>query len=432
MFMEIITTHKNADFDALASLTAATILYPEAQPVLPRSINPNVKGFLSIHKDIFKYKNPGKMVLDRVNRLIVVDTNRWERLDGMTELMNRSDMEIHLWDHHPERGDITPHWSCQEEIGATTTLFVRLLEKNGNFIHPIYATLFLAGIYEDTGHLTFPSTRPQDARASAFLLEQQADLNVIQAVLRPAYGLRQKEVLAQMLESEERFHLNGHVVCFGKADLPSHTPNLAVVVAMFRDIVNVDATFGIFHDAKTGRCIIIGRSGVDALDIGAMMRVLGGGGRPEAGSASLKGMDPEGVQMWIKEFIQNQGQSAITIYNLMSFPVFTVSAEDSVDQVYHVLKDKGHSGAPVMEGNEIVGIISKRDLNKLKKASQRRSAVKAFMSRNILSISPQDTVTHAVRLMVRHDIGRLPVIENDRLAGIVTRSDVMKYYYGLV
>ena len=51
--MQLVTTHKNTDFDALASVVAATILYPKAIPVLPKIVNPNVKAFLSIHKELF-------------------------------------------------------------------------------------------------------------------------------------------------------------------------------------------------------------------------------------------------------------------------------------------------------------------------------------------------------------------------------------------
>jgi len=53
--MEIIVTHKNADFDALASLVAASIVYPEARPIVPKTLNPNVRAFLSIHKDSFLF-----------------------------------------------------------------------------------------------------------------------------------------------------------------------------------------------------------------------------------------------------------------------------------------------------------------------------------------------------------------------------------------
>jgi len=47
--MQLVTTHKNTDFDALASVVAATILYPDAIPVLPVNVNPNVRAFLSLH-----------------------------------------------------------------------------------------------------------------------------------------------------------------------------------------------------------------------------------------------------------------------------------------------------------------------------------------------------------------------------------------------
>lgn len=54
--MQIITTHKGTDFDAAASVPAAKILYPEAVVVLPKSLNPNVRAFLSTHKDLFDDK----------------------------------------------------------------------------------------------------------------------------------------------------------------------------------------------------------------------------------------------------------------------------------------------------------------------------------------------------------------------------------------
>ena len=59
--MIVITTHKNTDFDALASVMAMTLLIPGATPVIPKSINPNVKAFLSIHKDIFEYHTPDQV-----------------------------------------------------------------------------------------------------------------------------------------------------------------------------------------------------------------------------------------------------------------------------------------------------------------------------------------------------------------------------------
>ena len=54
------------------------------------------------------------------------------------------------------------------------------------------------------------------------------------------------------------------------------------------------------------------------------------------------------------------------------------------------------------------------------------------MSTKVHSVGPQNSVIDAVKLMVREDIGRLPVIENEHLIGLVTRSDTMRYYYNLL
>ncbi|MDH3882284.1 MAG: DHH family phosphoesterase, partial [Desulfobacteraceae bacterium] len=127
--MQVVTTHKNTDFDAMASTIAASILYPEAVPVLPKQVNPNVKAFLSIHKDIFKTSSFDDIPLDDVKRLIVVDINSWGRLGRIRGLKKSKNLEILLWDHHSNVGDIKPTWKCQEPVGANITLMVRQLKQ---------------------------------------------------------------------------------------------------------------------------------------------------------------------------------------------------------------------------------------------------------------------------------------------------------------
>ncbi|MDH3566968.1 MAG: DHH family phosphoesterase, partial [Desulfobacteraceae bacterium] len=227
--MQIVTTHKNMDFDALASTVAATILYPEAIPVLPRSANPNVKAFLSIHKDFFDVSTFDDIDADAVKRLIVVDINSWERLGRIGMLKNRENLEIHLWDHHSGTGDIQPTWKCQEEMGANITLMIRQLKSEKKKLTPIQATLFLTGLYEDTGHLTFPASTAEDAYAAAYLLERKADLSIVSKFLRPAYGEKQKQVLFNMLKSAKRDTVNGYNVSFNKVEIEGHVDSLAVV-----------------------------------------------------------------------------------------------------------------------------------------------------------------------------------------------------------
>jgi nanoRNase/pAp phosphatase (c-di-AMP/oligoRNAs hydrolase)/CBS domain-containing protein len=370
--------------------------------------------------------------LDDVTRLIVVDINSWGRLGRIRGLKKNKNLEIFLWDHHSNEGDIKPTWKCQEPVGANITLMIRQLKQENKILTPIQATLFLAGLYEDTGNLTFPASTAEDAYAAAYLLERKADLSIISSFLRPAYGEKQKNVLFEMLESAKRDKVNGYSVSFNKLDLKDYVDNLAVVVHMYREILNVDAAFGIFMDEERNRCMIIGRSNADGLDIGSIMRSMGGGGHPAAGSAVLKSVNPDAVEDMIRELIQGNQQASVQISDLMSFPVYTVPPNTSMKKVASMLREKGCTGFPVAEDGKLVGMISRRDFKKLKKESQLKSPVKAFMKRNVTTIDPGKSPTEAARLMVKHDIGRLPVVENENILGILTRSDTMLYFYDLL
>jgi len=430
--MQIITTHKGVDFDAAASVLAAKILYPEAVAVLPNSLNPNVKAFLSIHKDLFEIHTPPGIELDEVMSLIVVDTNRWERLDQMDKLKEKENLEIFLWDHHLNQGDIDATWKCEETVGATVTLLIRNLKQQNQKLTPIQATLFLAGIYEDTGNLTFPATKAEDALAAAHLLQQGADLNVLNSFLRPAYGESQRTILSEMLQSVQTKRFGGYQVAINKLDITGHVNSLAVVVGMYREILNVDAAFGIFVHPKRGNIIVIGRSGADGFDVGLIMRVLGGGGHPAAGSALIKSVDPDAVEQMIVKLISGNQPTSIQISDLMSYPVVTVSPETRMKEVYTVLREKGHMGIPVMDDGRLVGIISRRDFWRARKKSALNAPVRAFMTRDVVTIKPGRNPMQAARLMIQHDIGRLPVVDNGRVIGIVTRSDTMRYLYDLL
>ena len=427
--MRIITTHRNADFDALASVMAVKILFPDAIPVLPKQVNPNVKAFLSIHKDVFKTHTFEEVDLDLVDHLAVVDTNKWERLEGMAGLQTRNDLDIQLWDHHPIRGNISTPWMVSEVIGATITLLLRRIKQERYILTPIQATLFLLGIYEDTGNLTFPSTTAEDAYAAAYLLERKADLTVATSFLRPAYGEKQKEILFSMLQDAERLRIKGHTISVSHMEIGGHVESLAVVMRMYREILNVDAAVGVFSNKQKNSCMVIGRSHADEIDIGLVMRGLGGGGHPGAGSAMLKNSRPEAVREKVLTLIQGNQPASAQISDIMSFPVVTVFSNDTMEDVAFLLRKKGCTGVPVLENDELVGIISRRDFRKIKKTKQMKSPVKAYMSRKIVTIAPGKSPTKAARLMVKYDVGRLPVVKNDRVIGIVTRSDTMLYFY---
>ena len=430
--MQIITSHKQTDFDALASIIAATYLYPDSVGVVPKEVSNNVSRFLSTHKTAFNLVLPNEIDAAEVSRLIVVDTDMWQRLDRMDVFRNRSDVEIHVWDHHLNEGSIKADWRCQEYIGATVTLLIREMKKRGMSLSPLVSTVMLIGLYEDTGHLTYPSTTAEDIYAAGYLLENGADLNVAGFFLNPPYEEKQKEILFEMMKGTEKRIINDHSIGFNIVPIESKVSTLSSIVNMYRQIINVDAIFVIF--ITDDRYTVIGRSAVEHIHIGEVMRQLGGGGHAGAGSAAVKVEEysPEQLKDKIIDILQSLQKGGISIADLMSFPVEHVSPETTMREVHLLMEQKKIRGVLVMEDDTLLGIVVLWDFKKIKIEKNWQKPVKAYMVRNPVCITPDDNPAKVGRLMLKNNIGHLPVVQDGKVIGIVTRTDILNYFYNLL
>ena len=335
-----------------------------------------------------------------------------------------------MFDHHDGPGDLQPTWECRDVVGSNITLMLRQLKNTQTTLTPIHASLFLAGLYEDTGNLTFSSTTPEDARAAALLLESGADLKILSAFVTPAYSRKQRDLLFDMLRTANRIKLNEWTVSINQLRVREHIDNLAILVQMVRQVLNVDAAFGLFL-LDIDRCLIIGRSTTDAINVGAIMRCMGGRGHPGAGAAMIKAVNPGVLVAWIRILISGENRAAGQIQELMTAPVFTLTPETPMETALQALRNRGIHGAPVVDGDRLTGMISMRDQRRLKKPEQYRHPVTAFMSHPVHTISPDKSPAEAAHRMVKNDIGRLPVVAGGKLIGIITRSDAMGHFYGL-
>jgi CBS domain-containing protein len=130
--------------------------------------------------------------------------------------------------------------------------------------------------------------------------------------------------------------------------------------------------------------------------------------------------------------IDGNQQTSVRVSDLMSFPVITVDARTTMAEAGKLLRAKGCTGLPVIDEERLVGVLSRRDFKRVRQHRQIDAPVKAFMSTRIQIIGPGESPLEAAHRMVKHDIGRLPVVEDGRLIGIVTRSDTMRYFYDLL
>jgi tRNA nucleotidyltransferase (CCA-adding enzyme) len=427
--MQIAVTHTNTDFDALASLVAATYLYPDAIGVLPSQLRPNIKSFLALHRDLFKICSVREVDLERITGLIVVDTNNWGRLERLASLQQRRGLSIVLWDHHMKGGNIDPSWKCQEPAGSTITLMLRDIKKHDHALSPMHATLFLMGIYEDTGNLGYPSTTAEDAYAAGFLLENGADLNVAAAYLSSSFDGGHTDVLTKMLDSSRTHTFGGYDVGVLLVQVESSLTMLSSVVAKYKEIKGLDAALGIFTTGSD-RCMVIGCAGAQGIDIGGIMRKLGGGGHTGAGSAMVRSEDAESVRQRVIELIAEQMNRPRTwVRDIMSQPEVFAPSTTSVRDARSMVEGARSRTVLVLDDGRFCGLISKEECNKAKTGSQLKAPVKGLMRTNIPLVRPDDVPREALRLMTEAETGVLPVIEDGRLVGVVTRTDLILHIY---
>ena len=106
--LDLIVTHERADFDAIASLVAAALLFPEALPVLPRQLNRNVQEFLALYRNHFRLVHADDLPRGKVKRLITVDARSVNAPRGAG-----AESELVVIDHN-----MTPSAAGGETAGA--------------------------------------------------------------------------------------------------------------------------------------------------------------------------------------------------------------------------------------------------------------------------------------------------------------------------
>ncbi|HDL90221.1 MAG TPA: hypothetical protein ENG14_04895 [Thermodesulforhabdus norvegica] len=213
--MEVITTHVHADFDAMASMIAAAKLYPNATMVFPGSQEKLVREFFNARiSPSFNIKKMRDIDLDSVKRLILVDTRQKSRIGRFAEIADRGDVDIHIYDHHPDaEDDVTGSVSVIRRVGATVTILTEIIKERNIPITPEEATILMIGIFEDTGSFTFLSTTPDDFEAASFLLKCGADLNVVSDIVTKDLTAEQVALLNDMISSARVYTIHGVDVC---------------------------------------------------------------------------------------------------------------------------------------------------------------------------------------------------------------------------
>ncbi|MCT7960325.1 CBS domain-containing protein [Laspinema sp. D1] len=435
--MDIILCHTTADFDTLGAAVGVTRLSPGSRIVLAGGCHPGVRQFLALHRDEYPLIERRSVNPDRIRSVTVVDTQQRDRLGKTAEWLDLP-VPISVWDHHPHvQSDIPATETHIEALGATTTAIVEQLRlglnphPNEPILNVAEATVMALGIHVDTGSLTFDHTTPRDAIALAWLMEQGASLSVIAEYIEPGLSPRLQDLLTTALDTLQTETIQGHPVSTVLLETPEYIAGLSSVAAQIMEITDTEALLlGNRYPIKGSdehRLVVIGRSRISGTNLQTLFTPWGGGGHPRASSVSLRLTNPIVTFQEILEDFKKQIPHQPVARELMSSPVRTIRPETTIHEAQRILLRYGHSGLSVVnEAGTLVGVICRRDLDIALHHGLGHAPVKGYMSSTVKTIAPDTPLPEIEDLMVTFDIGRLPVLFEGSLQGIVTRTDVLR------
>jgi tRNA nucleotidyltransferase (CCA-adding enzyme) len=424
--MDIILSHNNLDCDGLAAMVAMSRLRPGAIPVLLGSQNRNVRDLIERYAGLLRSSRLRDLPKQPLERIILVDTQQLPSDESLQRRILASRPTIEIYDHHPRDESAVPAEQTRlDTTGATTTMLIEDMQQQGIHLSSQEATILLLGIYEDTGHLTYTTTTPRDVRAAAWLLEQGADLKVVADYIDRPLSTRQWDVYETLQANAAVEHVNGYAILLTTARAPDYVEEISTLAHKLTDLYDPDASFVLVQMEMDNVVQVIARSRNAAIDVAAILKPLGGGGHAPAAAALVRGRDLHDVKTQLWDTLRQGLAPAVTAADLMTRELHAISTGTSIADAYDALRRYGHEALPILDNDRLVGLITRRDADKAMLHGLGDRPVEAFATFDMPTITPRTSLIDIQDTMQQNNIGQLPVLDGGRLVGIVTRTDVI-------
>lgn len=429
--MQVILTHEQADFDAVASQLGAYLLQDIVFPILPNALNRNVQDFLRLYGADLPYISIKDLPKESITAVTLVDTQSLITIKGF-----KKNTRIFVIDHHKKKKSLPPEWEFKHvETGSCTTFFIeQLIEKNHHKLSIIEATLLLLGIYEDTGSLTYANTTARDAAAVAFLLSHGASLMIASEFLNPPLTPEQQVVFETLMDNSQTDTIANQNIFVSYADAPNLGDEVSSVAHKICDLIDPDALF-IFVSIPEG-IRLVARSVSDQIDTSQIAERYNGGGHHRASAALIKHDKKDSSQLknLMQTFLDELPkyiQPAVTVEQIMSKKPLTITPETTINEALTLMQRFGYEGYPVIRGKKIMGLLNRRAVDKAYSHNLKKTAA-SLMEAGDIHVYPGDSLDHLQHIMARTGWGQVPVADpkSREIIGIATRTDLLRTLAG--
>ena len=425
----IITSHVNADFDAIGAMLAVQKLYPDAVIIFPGSQEKSLRDFfISSMSYLFNMADPSMIDFSETTTLVIVDTRQKNRLTGVSKLLEKNGLHIEIYDHHPPMTeDIRANVDISKEYGATTTILSEILQEKQIALTPEEATVMALGIYEDTGLFTYSSTTQADFIQAGSLLSCGASLNTIASLVVKEIKAEQVTWLNELLNEMSVHRINGVDVNISTISSPSYITDLASIVQKIVRMENLDIFFAIV--LMGSKIDIIARNRIPEVDVGKIMSELGGGGHAYAASTRIDNQTLPQVEMMLLGKLKNEVKSIQVAKTLMSSPAITIEPHASCKDAGKIMTRYNVNTLLVVDIklNSYEGYITRQVVEKSLFHKLARQPVSEYMNSEIHFVSSDADVAEIELKIIEGKQRIIPVIDDSHIKGVITRTDLLNY-----
>lgn len=432
----LITCHSNADFDALAAMCAAALIYGPCDVLFPGTQEANLQTFYQELKER-PGAAPGCTFLDdrvpdfsKYGRLVAVDTRRRSRLRHVWPLLDNPGTRIEVWDHHPETSDDVHAHACHAEIcGAVTTLLIEEIQKRNIAVTRETATVLGLGIYSDTGSFSFSSVTQRDFAAAGWLLGRGMDINIISE--KTAFSMTKEHIRAlnALLESAQTYHINGADVVLAEATLDSYLDDFAFLSHKMMEMEKFDILFAIGR--MDDRIQIVARSRSHAVNVGAVCSAFGGGGHAYAASASVRDKTLSEVRDGILTQLYLQEEGEKTARDYMSQPAIGIEEGHTIAEADELMLHFGLKTMPVFAPltRRCTGLIDSQITQKAISHGLAGAPLTDYMRRNLKTLPVTATLRDITTVIVGARQRLVPIVsDGGSVVGVVSRTDLINIF----
>jgi tRNA nucleotidyltransferase (CCA-adding enzyme) len=423
----VITAHANADFDALASMVAASKIYPDSILIFPGSQEKNLRNFfIESTTYLFNFKAFKDIDPASVELLVVCDTRQRARIPHVRPILTNPGLRIHLYDHHPDTDDdLEAEKSVVKNWGSTTTIISEIMRDEGVKLSSEEATLLGLGIYEDTGSFGFNTTTPHDFEAAGWLKSQGMDIEVIKDLLSHELSAEQITNLGELLQNAHTYDIHGVDVVITEMSTDKFVPDFALLVHKLMDMEEIKVAFALGRMGD--RIHMVARSKNPDVNVGQICSSMGGGGHGVAASATIKDKTLAEVRDDLFALLYSQINPQIVVDGLMSRPPVTIEDDKTLDNAVELMSRYGLKDVPVVTKDSLVcvGIMGQATADKAVSHGLGAMGLTEYMSRSFETVESTTDLYNVMEIILGHRQRMLPVVENGDIIGVITRTDLM-------